>query len=326
MLKKGKRQGFLVVVLIMSLLFFIIAVAVCSYLGVQYSIMGESEQSLRAFYAADSGVQYALGLMALQAGANSSMGRYFGYLNGTTFRSYSSSYVTLYGSTGNYENYSNPDNTLNVIPVRPMPQEVGGWSAMEYLYTVRDNFSEDFGYWRNLEVYGDFAWKLLWDDGVGTAVYFTVVRSTQFPNGAAIRTPPPNIPESGFSPNTALSYNEQISKVGLANSLYNPGNPCWAQYLTGTYAASNCANPPNLDYLTQSHIHCRYTIKSIGEVWAYHWDGAYRRMDRALARRTVMAEIGTVMPIDKQFFNTTTHTEVTIVTAGQILRWYEVFR
>jgi|GEM_PF-4356725 len=326
MLKKGKRQGFLVVVLIMSLLFFIIAVAVCSYLGVQYSMMGESEQSLRALYAADSGVQYALGLIALSGGANSSTGRYFGYLNGSSFRSYSSSIVTLYEPlSGVPQDYPNPDNTVNVIPFRPMPQEVSGWSAMEYLYSTRNVFNEDFAYWKNLEVYGDFAWKLLWDDGVGTAVYFTVVRATQFPNGVPIITPPPNTAQVGFTANTAPSYNEQISKAKLATSRYNPGSPCMAQYIYGPLGGSNCdeTNPPRA---TNSHIHCRYTIKSIGEVWAYHLEGASRKMDRALARRTVMAEIGTIMPVDRQFFDTAGHKEVPINIAGKILRWYEVFR
>ena len=320
MVKKGKRQGFLIVVLIMSLLFFIIAVAICSYLGVQYSIMGESENSLRALYAADSGVQYALGLIALQ---NSSAGRYFGYLNlsGTTFRSFSSATVTLYDAAGAAGNYTNATNAMAIKPVRPMPQEVFGQSAKDYLYTL--------GTWTvdtvNKQVYSDFAWKLLWDDGISTVVYFTVVRATQFPNKAGITSTTGILAGSNWNPNstTLESDNEQISPTGLAYSLYSP--PCWDQYLYGSYTSSACANA---DKGTRSHIHCRYTIKSIGEVWAYHGASTSKTMDRVLARRTVMAEIGTVMPIDKQFVEPgpPPTRQVKNVSAGQILKWYEVYR
>jgi hypothetical protein len=308
MLSRGKRRGFLVVVLIMSMLFFLIAVAICGYLGVQYSIMGETEQSMMALYAADSGVQYAMALMGL---ANtSSSEKYFGYTN-----SYPAMLPRAFDRTTLSDTTSGaPYPVWNTII--PMEAENPAFGAMDYTE-------------------GDFAQKLLWDSGSGTAVYFTVVRAKRFPNAVNFVTDTGTIagnlvPGQVFNPNQSGSYNEQVSGTKLPGT--NPetenGNPsavppippgCPFESYMEAGMPDGCAEA---DKATMKHYHCRYTIKSIGEVWAYHWVGTSKVRDRVIARRTVMAEIVTREPIDKR----STASADRIVSEARVLRWYEVFR
>lgn len=313
MVKKGKRQGFLVVVLIMSLLFFIIAVAICSFLGVQYSIMGESEQSLRALYAADSGVQYTMALMGICSFVPSSE-KYFGYAYNDYDSGNSNTYPRAFDRATLYQLYA-PVTNWNTV--NPIPLEVSGQSAKYYydLNPYADN---------------DFAWKMLWDDGISTAVYFTVVRALYFPNDQPMATAtPPSvnlIPGTAFNPNQAGSYNEQVSGNKLegtgsedATTLNPPGCPFdeYKETLDGGGNTDGCQETS--EKATKQHYHCRYTIKSIGEVWSYSGPSTSKTMGRVLARRTVMAEIITREPIDKRGNGS-------LIMDAKLWRWYEVFR